>query len=376
MRMRVRSPISLLIGAVVAVAVPLGASLFNSRHVEAFTLQPCHDDSSISRSNTHGSPLNGTFIPHGGYYYLDISTSGCSMGSDGLTHLVGHVQANGIGLLAGHPSCSGAWGPPCDPSWRAETDSTVPSLASDNPTWGFELWDASHTTMFACTGTYNGTNSNCPGTANITATPGDTWVEFRYNGKTSNTGFRWRIANAYDSVIWEESDFDTVTCNTCEPSWFTGSSSTTSSTTSVTTRSTPTATTTTSSSTTSSSSSTSTATSSSTTSSSSATTQSPPSGTCAGLTLPGTVSGSSQSFFLTATAPSLCATLTWSGSAGLDLVLYADGSGTAVLVQNTSGVSGESIQAPVVVGQVYKLKVHPESSTAATFSCVVGGART
>jgi hypothetical protein len=79
---------------------------------------------------------------------------------------------------------------------------------------------------------------------------------------------------------------------------------------------------------------------------------------------------------VTATGSSLCATLTWTGTANLDLILYTDGSGTSVLAQNTSGVSGESIQASGVVGNVYKLKVHPETSVSAAFSFVIGGART
>jgi hypothetical protein len=140
------------------------------------------------------------------------------------------------------------------------------------------------------------------------------------------------------------------------------STSTSSSTTTTTTTSTTTSTTTTMSSTTST-----TTTLSSTTSTTSA--------ACSGstTTFTGTVTGSSVSFFVTPNSSHLCATLTWTGSVALSLIIYSDGSGTTVLAENTSGASGESI-GPIAVtpGQTYKVKAKPQSTGgSSTFSLTV-----
>jgi len=210
---RVRTAGAFLSGAVLLVAVWLVS--FGSRPANAFVSYACHDDSSIARTNTHGSPNNGTFVPHNGYYYLNISTSGCVTSADGQVHVVGHVTANGEGLRAGHPTCSTtSWGPPCDPSWRAVVD---PALANERPAWGFEIWDSSHNLLLACTGYYSGSSSNCPGNPPVVANPGDSTVEFRWDGMTTNTAFRFRIANNYDDVLWEYATFDVVACSACEP---------------------------------------------------------------------------------------------------------------------------------------------------------------
>jgi hypothetical protein len=80
-------------------------------------------------------------------------------------------------------------------------------------------------------------------------------------------------------------------------------------------------------------------------------------------TTTGTVSGSSQSIFVTATGDTLCATLTWSGSAALDLVVY-DHSGSTVLGQVTTGVSPETLRIATTAGTVHKVKVKPVSGSA------------
>ncbi|HEY2702275.1 MAG TPA: hypothetical protein VGL20_01155 [Candidatus Dormibacteraeota bacterium] len=81
-------------------------------------------------------------------------------------------------------------------------------------------------------------------------------------------------------------------------------------------------------------------------------------------TTTGTVSGSSQSVFVTATGASLCATLTWSGAAVLDLIVYDHG-GSTVLGQVTTGTSPESLRIATTPGTVYKVKVKPVSGSAA-----------
>lgn len=195
--------------------------------VEAFTLRPCHDDTSISRNNTHGSPLNGSFGQVGaspnhsnGYYYLDIADGpGCAASTDGHIHLVGRVQANGTGLLPGcTPSTN--WGPPCDPSFRAVSGA---AMANERPSWGFEIKDAASGADVACTGGDGSGGSNCPGTPNITANPGNATVEFRFDDALAGHGYRFRLDNQYDDPIWEYATFDVVACSTCEPSGVTAS---------------------------------------------------------------------------------------------------------------------------------------------------------
>jgi hypothetical protein len=195
-------------------------------HAHAYTLRACHDDSSLSRTNTHGSPLNGSFGKVGaapnhsnGYYYLDVQTAAaCSVGADGLVHAVGRVTANGVGLLRGCTPSSN-WGPPCDPRFRLITGT---ALAGEHPAWGFEYKNASTGTdafnangTIACTGGDGSGGSNCPGTPNIVASPGNATVEFRYDGTASQ--LRFRITNEYDDPIWETATVDIVPCSTCEP---------------------------------------------------------------------------------------------------------------------------------------------------------------
>ena len=204
----------------IALVPVIGIAASTPHSVDAFAVPSCHDDSSIARSNTHGSPLNGSFGHAGAaanhsnsYYYLDVKTaSGCGAGADGLVHYVGRVQANGIGLL---PGCtlSTNWGPPCTAAFRRETGLAV---HNDDPTWSFEFKNAATGAIIACTGGNGSGGTDCPGTPNITAVPGDAVVEFRYNGPV--TAVRFRIANEYDDPIWEASSLDIVPCSTCEPS--------------------------------------------------------------------------------------------------------------------------------------------------------------
>jgi hypothetical protein len=219
--------LAMLIGTGLWVAqIPMNA--------EAFVLYPCHDDTSVSRTNSHGSPLNGTFGTPGAaknhsnsYYYLDVSiASSCPVGPDGQIHLVAHVTANGVGLLSGHPVCStSSWGPPCDPTWRREIGSAI--AAETNIAWGFEYKDASNDVVVACAGGNGSGNHNgppdCMGVPNVEAHPGDATVEFRYNAMTSTNGFRFRATNEYfdpssgGDVVWETASLDVVSCSTCEP---------------------------------------------------------------------------------------------------------------------------------------------------------------
>ncbi len=141
-----------------------------------------------------------------------------------------------------------------------------------------------------------------------------------------------------------------------------GTTSTTTSTSTTTASSTTTTTTTTSTTSTTTTTSTTRTTSTSTTTSHSSTTTSNgcPSHT---TTTTGTVSGSSQSIFVTASSSSLCATLTWSGTANLELIVY-DHTGTTVLGQSTAGTSPESVRIGSTAGTVYKVKVKPVSGSA------------
>src|SRR5437588_658171 len=129
----------------IALMTPL-VMVLPSQSVSAFAVRACHDDVSISRTNSHGSPLNGSFGNVGAapnhsnsYYYLDVETaSGCGVGAGGLVHAVGHVTANGVGLL---PGCipSTNWGPSCGPGSRRVVE---PALRSEDPTWAFEFKNA------------------------------------------------------------------------------------------------------------------------------------------------------------------------------------------------------------------------------------------
>ena len=179
----------------------------------AFTAYACHDDSHIPRTYTHGNPNDGTFVVPNGYYYLNVMPgSACGVGSDGRLHLVGHVRAYGEGCPGDQPGqathCPQPWG-----SW------VKPIEAADNPAWGFEVWNSGHTQLLACTGSYSGNGgTNCPGTPNLVAVPGDATVEFRYDGPNVDpNGYRFRIANNYDNVMWEYATLDVVSCSTCEP---------------------------------------------------------------------------------------------------------------------------------------------------------------
>ena len=202
----------------IALVTPL-VMVLPSQSVSAFAVRACHDDVSISRTNSHGSPLNGSFGKVGAapnhsdsYYYLDVKTaSGCGVGAGGLVHAVGHVTANGVGRLPGCTPSTG-WGPPCGPSSRRVVE---PALRSEDPTWAFEFKNASTGAVIACTGGNGSGGTDCPGTPNITAVPGDATVEFRYDGPV--TQLRFRIANEYDDPIWEYASVDIVACATCEP---------------------------------------------------------------------------------------------------------------------------------------------------------------
>ena len=202
----------------IALMTPL-VMVVPSRSVSAFAVRACHDDVSISRTNSHGSPLNGSFGNVGAapnhsnsYYYLDVRTaSGCGLGAGGLVHAVGHVTANGVGLL---PGCipSTNWGPSCGPGSRRVVE---PALRSEDPTWAFEFKNASTGAVIACMGGNGSGGTDCPGTPNITAVPGDATVEFRYDGPV--TQLRFRIANEYYDPLWEYASLDIVACATCEP---------------------------------------------------------------------------------------------------------------------------------------------------------------
>jgi hypothetical protein len=205
-----------------ALAAAVAASVLAlpfARTAEAFALPPCHDDTSVARTNSHGSPLNGSFGHVGAapnhsnsYYYLDAQTgSGCGAGTDGLVHAVGRITANGIGVLPGcTPSTN--WGPPCSPSYRRVVE---PALRSETPSWGLEFKNAATGAVIACTGGNGSGGTDCPRTPNLSAVPGDATVEFRYNGPV--THLRFRIANEYDDPIWETATLDIVACSTCEP---------------------------------------------------------------------------------------------------------------------------------------------------------------
>jgi hypothetical protein len=75
------------------------------------------------------------------------------------------------------------------------------------------------------------------------------------------------------------------------------------------------------------------------------------------------VTTSSQSVYYRAASSQLCATLTWNGPVQLSLIVYTDSSGTKVLTQNTTGVSGESVSATAVAGNIYKIKARPLSGS-------------
>jgi hypothetical protein len=210
---------ALAAGAVVSVVAPqLRAGAPVDLHAKlAFTPYACHDDSHIPRTYTHGDPNDGTFVVPNGYYYLNVKSGpGCGLGADGRLHLVGHVRAYGEGCPGDQPGqathCPQPWG-----SWAKVIE------AADNPGWGFELWNTAHTQLLACTGSYSGNGAtNCPGTPNLVAVPGDANVEFRYDGPNVDpNGYRFRIANNYDNVLWEVATLDVVPCSTCEPGGFT-----------------------------------------------------------------------------------------------------------------------------------------------------------
>jgi hypothetical protein len=193
-------------------------------------LLSCHDESSIIRTNTHGSPLNGSFggkfgqvpVPFppnhsNGYYYLNVradATHGCGIGADGLYHYVLHVTANGVGLAPGCPQSSATgWGPPCDPSFRRVSGA---ALANESPAWGFETKNDDRTSTLKCTGgdASGGYPSLCPGSPNVVASPGDATVEWRYDGPEG--AISQRIDNQNDEPIWETATLDVVSCSTCE----------------------------------------------------------------------------------------------------------------------------------------------------------------
>jgi hypothetical protein len=204
-------------------------------HASAFVLYACHDDTSISRDPTHGSPLNGSFGDTGqvfnhshGYYYLDVkSTSACPVGADGLYHFVLHITANGLGDAAGCTPQYTTWGPPCYNGSDGGADQrliTGTALAAETPAWGLETKDASTGASLECQGGdgSGGYPSECVNSSPVTASPGNATIEWRYDGTVSQ--IRQRIDDQYwDSTtgtlpIWETATLDVVPCSTCEPS--------------------------------------------------------------------------------------------------------------------------------------------------------------
>jgi hypothetical protein len=190
--------------------------------VSGFTSRPCHDDTSFARSNTHGSPINGTFT--GGppdhsnsYYYLDISvTNSCVASLDNHAHLLLQVTANGVGVLPGNQCSTSSWGPPCYPSARACIDTC---LSNERPTWGFE-WKlaATGTLVGRCAGGDGSGGNNCPKHPGpVVANPGNATVTWRFDRAVLGQAYRARIVNLYDDVIWEDARVDVVACSTCEP---------------------------------------------------------------------------------------------------------------------------------------------------------------
>lgn len=188
----------------------------------AFALLGCHDDSDNTKTNTHGSPLNGSFGQPGappnhseGYYYLNVqSTGACPVGADGLYHFVLHITANGTGLL---PGCtpSSNWGPPCDPSFRKVVGAEL--HAQTDVQWGLETKNGDRSQTLACSGGdgAGGYPSLCPNSPNVVAPCGDCMIEWRYDGPQS--AISQRIDNQYDDPIWETATLDVVACSTCEP---------------------------------------------------------------------------------------------------------------------------------------------------------------
>jgi hypothetical protein len=202
--------IGLLLGACASSSIALPA------HTAAETYRACHDDTSIARTNTHGSPLNGTFGTanmtynhENAYYYLDVQvTSACPY-----THLVVQVTPNGIGNLAGS-KCSTNWGPPCYPTARACIDAC---LAGEQPAWGFEYKSASGTILQPCAGGDGSGGNNCPQHPGAVIGTGAATVSWRYDNAKVGSDYRVRIANLYDDVIWESARLDVVACATCLP---------------------------------------------------------------------------------------------------------------------------------------------------------------
>ncbi len=158
------------------------------------------------------------------------------------------------------------------------------------------------------------------------------------------------VVGAIQSVLADSSSGGGTTTTTTSSTTSDGTTSSSSSTTTTTASSTTTSTTAT--------------TTSGTTSSSSSTTTTSTSGCPATTTTTtGTASGTSQSVFVTASGDTLCATLTWSGGAVLNLIVY-DHTGSTVLDQVTTGVSPESLRIASTAGTVYKVKVKPVSGSA------------
>jgi hypothetical protein len=219
--------------AAALVLVTMGMVFVGTSPAKAYTLQPCHDDTSIARTNTHGSPLNGSFGQVGatfnhsnGYYYLNVeSTSACPIGADGLYHYVLHITANGLGITSGCvPSTN--WGPPCYNGTDGGPDQrliTGTALANESPAWGLETKTGDRTTTLKCTGgnAAGGYPSLCPNSPPVVASPGTATIEWRYDGPQSSIS--QRIDNQYfDSgtgtqPIWETATLDVVPCSTCEP---------------------------------------------------------------------------------------------------------------------------------------------------------------
>lgn len=204
-------------------ALALGVFAF-PQPAAAFTPYNCHDDTSIARTNTHGSPLNGTFgyanapLNHeNAYYYLNVYTATtCTPSVDGQVHLLVQVTANGIGDVPGAQCFSTTWGPPCDPSARLETGT---ALYDEMPAWGFEFKDASTGAILQpCAGGDGSGGNNCPSHPQpVSVAHGTDTATWRFDGAVLNHGYRVRIANQYDDVIWETARLDVVACSTCFP---------------------------------------------------------------------------------------------------------------------------------------------------------------
>jgi hypothetical protein len=231
---------------IIAVAFTLAASsaflAVGAGLARAYTLYACHDDTSIARAATHGSPLNGSFGRVGasfnhsnGYYYLNVkSTSDCPAGADGLYHYVLHITANGIGVAPGCVPQRAHWGPSCYDGSDGGPDQRMISgaaLAAESPAWGLETKTGNRRVTLRCTGgnANGGYPALCPNSPPVTARPGNATIEWRYDGPQSSISQRiddqYWDADGGTQPLWETATLDVVPCSSCEPGVSSGSPS-------------------------------------------------------------------------------------------------------------------------------------------------------